>query len=385
MKTILCIYPFQFEAAGFRSRLFPLGRALNRLGYNVVFISVGYGRKPAITTLTSRIESKSIHQSTKKRTVRIPVELHESLSGLFYFVIGRYFPPIFHLNDLIVAMNEKCIEVEGVCAVICQKPFFRTVRLSVLASRLFNVPCILDLDDYDISNHARFLSLFDLITVASKTLYDLFSEWEPLLISNAPSDELLSLVDRRNLPTANEEVNTIFMYPGTGIPKENLLAILKALDPSQTLGRLTLVGFPLGFSTDSLLSISSNRIELHNTLPHSDVLKLLRRSQLSICVDRDTTYGNAKSSIRLLESLASGCAIIAWDCGETGRIVKESGAGIAVPFGDAVRLREAYLKLLSDSSYRNACSDNALKCVRSFDSWETNARKLKNRILHPYS
>ncbi|MCE2490465.1 MAG: glycosyltransferase family 4 protein [Anaerolineae bacterium] len=58
---------------------------------------------------------------------------------------------------------------------------------------------------------------------------------------------------------------------------------------------------------------------------------------------------------RLFESLASGTALVAACAGESARIVRESGSGIAVNPGDVEAFTDAVVRLLDDEGMRRHC------------------------------
>lgn len=82
----------------------------------------------------------------------------------------------------------------------------------------------------------------------------------------------------------------------------------------------------------------------------------------------------------MLESMARGLAILSWDSGETGNVVKQSGAGFAVPYGDVDALQEVLLGLIRNHPLRRQCSGAALGYIRRRGDWSQNAREILSRI-----
>lgn len=101
---------------------------------------------------------------------------------------------------------------------------------------------------------------------------------------------------------------------------------------------------------------SSPDIIIHDC-PTDDPFGVLGRTKVFVSLQKDENY----PSQALLEAMASECAIIATDVGETRKLVDES-CGILVPYDPSV-LAEAIHTLLGDDSLRNRLGVAARKRV----------------------
>lgn len=373
MGTVLFISPFDFKSVGFTSRVYPIGKALENYHFDAIYYSTGCGSHPIEATHSGISKLGQNSFGLRKPLVKLPPELHQNFSSILYFVLGRFMPPIFRPADIIVTLRGLSVTKNDVIAVVCQKPFFRTVIPALKLSSELSIPCILDIDDYDVSNKAPFLSLFDAITVASNTLMREFRAWNPIFLPNVPS--IKSVESEINLGLESKYADTVFIYPKTGIPISIAVKAISSILPSNPNSHLRLVAFPPSIIRN--LPVNPNRnVYSYPQVSHNALMEMLGSCQISVCLDPDSRYGNAKSSIRLIESLYKGCAILAWNRGETGEIVEKSGSGIAVPYGDFDQLRKAYLKLVTDTSFRQSCQRQGLVYLKSLGDWNENIKPL---------
>ena len=380
MKTILFLYPFHYGAPGFLNRVLPMGEALQSFGYSPLYLSVGYGKSPIFWPLKpgDKVNHSSSHFTSG--LVRIPSELTQEVSSVLYFKLGRFFPPWFRALDVLVSLKAIQIEHKDLCAVICQKPLFRTVFPSLSIANKLSIPAILDVDDYDISSKAAFLKRFDAIMVASRTLEGIFSEWKPLFVPNVPRQAVDDFQSIESKAFNRGTLNTIFIYPGTGLPKGIARKVLDALIPKSHNHFLTLVGFPKAILEGYLALVPKNKLRVYPKLPNSEVLELLDWHDISVCLDPNTRYGNSKSSIRLMESMSKGLAILSWSNGETGHIVSKSGCGRVVPYCDFESLRKEHLSLSINKSKLLICREKSISYIRELPNWRSNVLDLASLL-----
>jgi glycosyltransferase involved in cell wall biosynthesis len=103
---------------------------------------------------------------------------------------------------------------------------------------------------------------------------------------------------------------------------------------------------------------------------------ILARSKIFVSLQKHDNY----PSQSLLEAMASGCAIIATDVGETRRLLDESCAILIPP--NSMALKESILFLLSDSELRRKLGASACQRVHATQTVERYASYfVKNIIL----
>ncbi|MDK2854603.1 MAG: hypothetical protein PWQ92_1497 [Thermococcaceae archaeon] len=74
--------------------------------------------------------------------------------------------------------------------------------------------------------------------------------------------------------------------------------------------------------------------------------------------------------IVVLEAMASGVPVVATDVGGIPEVVKENEAGLLVPPGNELELREAIQKLLNDEELRKQYGSKGRKAVEEKYSWD---------------
>ncbi len=166
------------------------------------------------------------------------------------------------------------------------------------------------------------------------------------------------------------------VYPGTGIKSGMLRPILDGVAPLDSHCWLSLVGFPSAGAKVYKQEDLNSRTSIYPRMSQPELVRLLDRHHIAVVLDPKSRYGSAKASIRLVESMARGLAVLSWDVGETARIVQDSRAGITVPFGNTQALRDAVSTLVSDEPLRRRCAEAALGYSRTHATWSDNAKTL---------
>lgn len=108
----------------------------------------------------------------------------------------------------------------------------------------------------------------------------------------------------------------------------------------------------------------------------SDPFDVLARSKISLSLQQ---FGNYPSQV-VLESMASGCVVVATDVGETRLFLDESCA-ILIDY-DSAQLLAAIRVLLSDHQKRKQLSERAIKKVHQEQSIERYALYFLNSVLN---
>ena len=111
----------------------------------------------------------------------------------------------------------------------------------------------------------------------------------------------------------------------------------------------------------------------------SDPFDVLSRSKISLSLQQ---FGNYPSQV-VLESMASGCVVVATDLGETRLFLDESCA-ILIDY-DSTQLLSAIKLLLSDNKKRKRLSERAIEKVHREQSIERYALYFMNSVLEDES
>lgn len=376
---ILWLYPFGPDTAGFQSRVLPWTEAISSAGTESTVYSTMLGARPLLLWSADKRLPHRTFSGRSRLSISLPHDIHMAVSGVLYFGIGRFFPPPFRVTDFAVALSYAELEAETPIAVVCQKPFFRTVVPALKIARDLRIPCVLDIDDYDVTPKARFLSRFDTITVASKALMDVYAQWNPILVSNAP-DRFTLAHGPRNIARSSTSTKLVFVYPGPGLPFDILAGLLDSLGSLSREIDVSVVGCPRSALARIGMYQPSDRMTIWPKLCREDLLDLISTHDIALCIDPASRYGLAKGSIRLVEAMSLGLAVISWDIGETGRIVRDSGGGLTVSYGDFRALVSSVLTLASDRDRLESCARSARGFMNGGRSWGENARSLLSAI-----
>jgi glycosyltransferase involved in cell wall biosynthesis len=146
-------------------------------------------------------------------------------------------------------------------------------------------------------------------------------------------------------PQSHRDIDVVMVsrfVPGKGI--ESFVEALEGIDGIEA----HICGF-------GPLDIRKDRARVYRT---SDSFGVLGRSKVFLSLQETENY----PSQSLLEAMASGCAIVATDVGETRRMLDERCAVFVEP-GDVGGLRTAILALLSDPERRRAMGARARERV----------------------
>jgi len=105
-------------------------------------------------------------------------------------------------------------------------------------------------------------------------------------------------------------------------------------------------------------------VEFPGWVPEQKVFSYLASADLGL----DTSLQNEISPVKILEYLAFGLPVVAFDVQET-RVMGE-GASVLVPPGDVASYAQQVVVLLDDAARRGAMSERARERVRADLAWE---------------
>jgi glycosyltransferase involved in cell wall biosynthesis len=87
----------------------------------------------------------------------------------------------------------------------------------------------------------------------------------------------------------------------------------------------------------------------------------------------DTLINRAKSSVKTLDLLAAGQAIVATAVGENASAIRHNETGLLVPPGDVDALADALIYLLRDPARARTLGDAARARAWQEQTWQTQA------------
>lgn len=181
-----------------------------------------------------------------------------------------------------------------------------------------------------------------------------------------PADERFTIAFTGNIGTAQG----LEILPRTA-------SLLKAKDIRV---RFILVGDGRGM-TALKKSIADEKVEEYFTFisqqPPLEIPAILAGADAAFLSFADNPLFSMTIPAKLQSYMACGMPILATACGETEKIIKESGCGLVSPTGDSVSLAQSVLELIGlSSTHKNVLKTNGL----NFASEHFNKNMLMNRM-----
>ncbi len=154
----------------------------------------------------------------------------------------------------------------------------------------------------------------------------------------------------------------------------DLIAALPRIVDAIPDARIVFIGD--GFDRDGIVTATDasphrNRIELRNLVPLAAMPAAYR--ELDVCVL--PSYQEGQSRV-LVEALASGCGIVAYDVGGIPEVCVHEFSGLLVPVGDTDALARAIVRMLTDDALRERLVSQGQTHLRGRFSAETMNRDL---------
>jgi len=179
------------------------------------------------------------------------------------------------------------------------------------------------------------------------------------LIPNPLAPRVLNLIN--GFSQVRRESRTI-LFIGHCIATKGVFELVKACNNIKDI-RLRLIGAIQNDVREQLLSISSNNnwLEILGEQPYEEVIRQLLTCDVFVL----PTYSEGFPNV-LLEAMACGCSIITTPVGAIPEILRSDNGneyGIIVPIKDSTALQLAILKMLNDTTYKEACGSNAKRRV----------------------
>lgn len=297
-----------------------------------------------------------------------------------------------------------------------------------MACRRLNLPYIVFFDSDEILEHDLFGTPLKGVLrwrAAQAIRYNLASSTLVLCVSRSAKAQLMNAwgvpqekivifpnaVDVnhfRPYPESRREIRTrlgfaegpLVVFVGSFFPYQDVKGLLDAFATILVIfpqARLLLVGEGEQFSEMVQYATSlglDGSVKFTGFLPHTEIPSIISASDLAVA-----PYARIKdenflgSSMKLVEYMASGTAVIASDNGQINEVIHDGINGLLVPAGDINALTNALKKLIADPHYRQELGLQARCDVLQIYSWDTYisrleslyASVLKERIqrLHP--
>lgn len=125
------------------------------------------------------------------------------------------------------------------------------------------------------------------------------------------------------------------------------------------------------------------RFEDLGRLSRRDSLEAIARSHVLLCVSRACLETELGSRQRLVEGMAHGRVVVATDLGDLATDVREAGAGLVVPAGDAHGLADALVYLAERREELVACARNARSLWERRWTYEATTAPLRAWVRQP--
>jgi glycosyltransferase involved in cell wall biosynthesis len=112
-----------------------------------------------------------------------------------------------------------------------------------------------------------------------------------------------------------------------------------------------------------------DRVLFTGWIEHQHVPAYLSAADIAIYPYRDTLINRAKCSIKILEYMAMGKAIVTTRVGQNLEYLEHGRSGILAAPGDADAFAQALLQLLTDADLVRRLSQNAAQRIRDQFTW----------------
>jgi glycosyltransferase involved in cell wall biosynthesis len=108
-------------------------------------------------------------------------------------------------------------------------------------------------------------------------------------------------------------------------------------------------------------------------VPFAGVPAYIRAANVAVVPFEDTLINRAKSSVKTLDLLAAGQAIVATAVGENASAIRHNETGLLVPPGDSDALADALIGLLNDPARARALGGAARERAWREQTWQSQA------------
>lgn len=120
-----------------------------------------------------------------------------------------------------------------------------------------------------------------------------------------------------------------------------------------------------------VMSEHGTSVTLAGFVPFAAVPEYIRAADVAFLPFTDTLINRAKSSVKTLDLLAAGQAVVATAVGENGSVIRHNETGLLVPPGDPRALADAIIGLLAEPHRARMLGDAAREHAWREQTWET--------------
>ncbi len=119
-----------------------------------------------------------------------------------------------------------------------------------------------------------------------------------------------------------------------------------------------------------------NDIIFTGSVPHDDIPRFLKVSDVCVAAFEDTPQVATKSPLKICEYLAAGRAIVASEVGEVADMLNHGNAGVLVRPGDPKALASGVARVLNDVELKKSLQYEARRRAEEKFNWTQTARNL---------
>jgi glycosyltransferase involved in cell wall biosynthesis len=279
------------------------------------------------------------------------------------------------------------------------KPLIASFGIGLVARAKYNVPLILDVDDWELSPFLledrihryisgvryinrpvsylvnslfdKFIPAADLMTVSSRTLRDMYGG---TIIPHVREIVLAKPTLRKN--------ETIIMFLGTPRPHKGLDDLIKAFKMiNEPRAVLKIVGMDYQDKENEPLVVAANsdsRILLNEMVPFDELNTHIAQADIIVIPQKDTVVGRTQVPAKIFDAMAQAKPVISTRISDIPEILGD--AGIVVEPNDIVGLRSAIEYLLKNPRERMKLGNKAQERIDTHYNFHRTGEELSNLL-----
>jgi len=280
------------------------------------------------------------------------------------------------------------------------KPLITSLGLGIIAKRKYNIPLILDIDDWEIAPFMmhtpiyrylrclryinnpfsfiptllmnRLIKIADFVTVSSKALMKLYSG---VIIPHVRK------VTHMKIKTSKKHKTIMFL--GTPRPHkglDDLIEAFKQIEKQDVILRIVGIN-DSDRDCQKLISLAQvdKRIRLHGMVPFDKLNIYIAMADIIVIPQRNTLHGRTQLPAKLFDAMAQGKAIISTRISDIPDILGD--AGIIIEPDNVIELKNAICYLLEHPEKVRTFGKKTQKRCEKFYNFDLTSKKLNDLIL----
>ena len=378
---ILCIIPYPLNAPTYPNRIHPLLSNIILAGEQVdvlvYYLNLPFRSRPA---LLKNPRSNAVSRSKKLVTTASPfmasIKKVFQKIGILNIGFTRFFFSISSPDSFNLSLRALKTPNDKYDIIYVSKPWIKSSFVGISLAKKWNVPIVLDCDDYDIYPSSNLLKKFNGIVVSSQELLGQFHEYDPLYLPNSTN---LELFDINRFPRDNSSTPTI-IWSGIMYDFLALDDIVVAFSHMTQNGKLVFSG---AGPKERKLRKLVNKLGIDDKVRFAGWAKdkaavppRLAQADIGVVYTVDTLYERCKNPGKLYEYMAMKLPVVATNVGEAAKIVEEAECGITVAPNNPRAMAEAFDTLASNSKLRKEMGENGKKYLEEKLNYNILASKL---------